>query len=307
MDNYISTGKKILRHLDCLQHFQNTGIIKSISLQIAPTSRCNLNCVFCSNANRQKHEDLSIDNLLSFITIMRSKGAKTIEWTGGGDPTQYKYIKTAIGNAHNLGFGQGFITNGIDLQKRVDTLAEYLSWIRISLNSLDYVDDIEMPKKFKGTLGFSYVYNTETTHETLNKIDKYVKKYNPKYVRIVPDCQTSNEILKERNELLASVVKEWGSPYFYQTKNFAQPVRCWWGYFKPFLLHDSYIYPCSSVVLNDTSEKTFHKKFRWMSMFEFADFKKAVPFDSKNCTNCVFKGQNDLVESLIDSEMENFV
>lgn len=307
MDNYISTGKKILRHLDYLQYFQDTGIVKPISLQIAPTSRCNLNCVFCSNVNRQKHEDLNIDDLMSFMTIMKSRGAKTIEWTGGGDPTQYKYIKTAIGTAHNLGYEQGFITNGIDLRKKIDSLIGYLDWIRISLNSLDYVDDIEIPKKFKGTLGFSYVYNTETTPDVFNRIGKYIKKHNPKYVRIVPDCQTNNELLKERNEYLSNIVKEWGSPYFYQAKTFAQPKRCWWGHFKPFLLHDGYVYPCSSVVLNDTSERSFHKKFRWMDMFQFIFAKSAVPFDCKDCTNCVFKGQNDLVESLIDSEMENFV
>jgi organic radical activating enzyme len=307
MNNFVSTGKKILRHLDYLKYFQDTGIIKPISLQIAPTSRCNLNCVFCSNVNRQKHEDLDIRNLLSFIIEMQANGAKTIEWTGGGDPTQYEFIKTAIGTAYNMGYRQGFITNGIDLKKKVASYIDYLSWIRISLNSLDYIDDIEIPKNYRGTLGFSYVWNDKTIPGVFNRINQYINKYNPKYVRIVPDCQTSSEVLKERNEYLSNVVREWGSPYFYQAKSFAQPKRCWWGHFKPFLLHDSFIYPCSSVVLNDTSERSFHKKFRWMSMLEFSSIKTAVPFNCKDCTNCVFKDQNDLVESLIDSEMENFI
>jgi MoaA/NifB/PqqE/SkfB family radical SAM enzyme len=240
---------------------------------------------------------------------MRRAGAKTVEWTGGGDPTKYPLIKMFIRKAHELGYEQGFITNGIELSSKVGSYIEYLKWIRISLNSLDYVEDIEMPVNYKGTLGFSYVMNDMTDNKIIAKVMKYTKMYRPKYVRIVPNCQTSPEELDSTNKRLSKVVASWGAPFFYQMKTFHRPERCWWGYFKPFILHDGYVYRCSSVVLNDSAERSFHRKFRWMTMEDFIgiDYKKAVPYDCKHCSNCVFSNQNELIDSLLNDEMENFV
>ena len=309
MISYVSTGKKILRHLDKLKFFQTTGKIQPISIQIAPTSRCNLNCCFCSNVNRQRHEDLSFEDVCHFVFSLYKKGAKSVEWTGGGDPTQYKHIKNVIFHAHSLGLKQGFITNGVDLVKNVGSHLPLLAWIRISLNSLDYVSDINIPTNFEGTLGFSYVMNQKTDSLVIKRVKKYVEKHNPKYVRIVPNCQISDEELRETNLRLSKEVSSWGYPYFYQTKSFSQPKRCWWGYFKPFLLHDGFVYPCSSVVLNSSADRSFHKKFRLMSIkkYLFALDKKIIPFNSKDCTNCVFGEQNSLVEATINSEMESFL
>lgn len=308
MDNnvYISSGKKILRHLDILKKFQKEKIITPISLQIAPTSRCNLNCCFCSNANRTKHEDLPIRDILDFID---SLNPLTVEWTGGGDPSLYSDIRKAIYFCRVKGLKQGFITNGISLVDKIQKDIKYLDWIRISLNSLDYVDEVVIPINYIGTLGFSYVLNEKTKTETLEKIKLYVKKYNPKYVRIVPNCQTSSEDLKEKNSYFSKIISSWGAPYFYQSKEFDVPKRCWWGWFKPFLLHDGYIYPCSSVVLNSASDRSFNKKYRWHTMKSFLDSIKNMVYhyDCKNCDSCVFGEQNSLIEALINPEMEDFI
>ena len=54
---FTSTGTKLIHHPDVVKKLQVDRIASPISLQVAPTSRCNLKCVFCSNANRSKHED----------------------------------------------------------------------------------------------------------------------------------------------------------------------------------------------------------------------------------------------------------
>lgn len=308
MDNnvYVSSGKKILRHLDILRKFQKEKIITPVSLQIAPTSRCNLNCCFCSNANRTKHEDLDIKEIVKFIGKINPL---TVEWTGGGDPTQYQDINSLLYFCNNKNIKQGFITNGIALKDRLQNCVNLLNWIRVSLNSLDYVEEIDIPTNFKGTLGFSYVLNDKTTDETINKIKQYSKKYSPKYIRIVPNCQTSSSELEENNKYFSKIVEEWGNPFFYQHKTFSKPKRCWWGWFKPFLLHDGYIYPCSSVVLNTTSDRSFNKKYRWHTMKSFLAATKniAYHYDCKNCDSCVFGEQNALIEALINPEMEDFI
>jgi MoaA/NifB/PqqE/SkfB family radical SAM enzyme len=306
---WTSTGIKLLQHPGVISRILAQRMAMPISIQIAPTSRCQLNCVFCSNANREKHEDLNPRLIVNTLLTLNRLGLKAVEWTGGGDPTMYEHISSVIAAADLLDLDQGFITNGVSLKTLSQKTLSRLKWIRISMNSLDYVPDIEIPK-FHGALGFSYVMNEHTTQEVLARIDKYVKKYSPKYVRIVPNCQATELEQEENNENLSRTVSEWGKPYFYQAKTFSRPARCWWGYLKPFLLHDGYVYPCSSVVLNENSGKTFHKTYRWIAAKEISLLysKNMFPFPTENCSHCVFRAQNDMVDSLLtNTGMENFI
>ena len=310
VETFTSTGSKLINHPIAVNRIIRTNRGTPISIQIAPTSRCNLNCVFCSNAKRDKHEDLDLSVIKNILSILRYDGLKTVEWTGGGDPTQYKHINEAIKVAASLGLQQGFISNGVQVISKLfpDSLA-HLHWMRISMNCLDYVDDIVLPN-FNGTLGFSYVMNEKSDLAIFKRLDFYIKKYKPAYVRVVPNCQATYEEQERNNERYASFVEKLGEPYFYQVKSFEKPDNCWWGHFKPFLLHNGWIYPCSSVVLNDSAEKQFHDKFKWVHVDDLPKIyeKSMQSFDTRNCTHCVFTNQNNEVENLINpSGMENFI
>ncbi len=278
---------------------------------MAPTSRCNLKCLFCSNINRTKDEDLDWNNLMKFIIDMGLLGAKTIEWTGGGDPTLYSYINEAILFAYTRGFEQGLITNGLGFKNLESGSLSVLKWIRISMNCFDYVDSIDIPKLSNNTtLGFSYVVNNKTTKEMVKRIDALIDRYNPKYVRVVPNCQATDEQQKKNNKYLSKEVEKLGHPYFYQAKTFNKPDKCYWGYLKPFVLHDGFVYRCSSVVLNDDAERSFHDKYRWCHVSEFKSIykKEIIPYIPDSCHHCVFTKQNNLVDSIIHpNEMKNFI
>jgi hypothetical protein len=177
------------------------------------------------------------------------------------------------------------------------------------MNCLDYAEEVTVPQ-FSGTLGFSYVWNEKTTNQVLSNLKEHVWKYNPEYVRIVPNCQATHEEQEENNRTLSKTVGKMGDPYFYQAKSFSRPDRCLWCYWKPFLLHDGWIYPCSSVVLNSTSDRSFHEKFRWVRMDKLVEYyqEKVKAFDSQHCDHCVFRVQNDLCEAIIKpGEMCNFI
>jgi MoaA/NifB/PqqE/SkfB family radical SAM enzyme len=310
LNTYTSTGNKLLKHPELLLKLKRDKKAFPISLQVAPESRCNLKCVFCSNTNRDKYESLDKVELGKFIRSLWNKGLRTVEWTGGGDPTMYDNIQEMMIYSHALGLDQGLITNGVVLKETIHKrIIGLLKWVRISMNCLDYVDSISLPT-IKGTLGFSYVINKNTNNDVFKKLGMYVKKHKPAYVRIVPDCQTTVERQIENNDYWSKMVYSWGEPYFYQAKMFSKPERCWWGHIKPFLLHDGFIYPCSSVVLNEDSDRSFHTKYRWFSMEEFVNHyqEKIIPFPNSSCNHCVFKPQNDLVDSLLNPiEMENFI
>lgn len=310
MENiFTSTGIKLLSHPQQVAKFMEYKLASPISIQIAPTSRCNLNCCFCSNTNREKHEDLGLDQIQNLLQDLSVFNLRAVEWTGGGDPTMYHSINEAIEIASDLSLDQGLITNGLELSRLSERNLSRLAWLRISMNCLDYVEEIKIPK-IKGTLGFSYVWNEKTTGDVLKRFHEHTAKYKPAYVRIVPNCQATDEEQDRNNKVLAGIVGSWGHPYFYQAKRFSKPKRCWWGYFKPFILHDSWCYPCSSVVLNLNADRKFHEKYRWVRMedLRIIYYRKAVPMSSDNCDHCVFRTQNDIVDGLVNPNgMENFI
>lgn len=310
VSTYTSTGEKLLFHPDVVKEVLANKKASPVSLQIAPTSECNLNCSFCSNTNRERNQSLSfieIGNILSNLTTL---GLRTVEWTGGGDPTMYGRINEVISLADRIGLKQGLITNGVLLKEKLtkDSLSK-LYWVRISLNCLDYVNKIDIPE-IKGILGFSYVMNDRTDSETIEKIKTYIAKYNPAYVRVVPNCQSTHEEQMKNNAKLAPFVKGLGSPWFFQPKVFCKPSRCYWGYFKPFLLHDGWVYPCSSVVLNDAADRKFNEKYRWYYMDDLVKIynRGMESFPTRSCTHCVFSEQNNMVDNLLHpSNMIDFV
>jgi len=310
LETYTSTGIKLLHHPDVVSYYKGTKKAIPVSLQIAPTSRCNLNCVFCSNANRNSHEDLDMSPLVKVMLELKGRGMKTVEWTGGGDPTLWENINEGICYADGLGLEQGFISNGILVNDKLTRqVLDKLKWIRISMNCLDYVDSVDVPK-IRGTVGFSYVWNERTDEDIIQRLTYHTRKYKPRYVRIVPNCQASHEEQERNNLVLGERVGEWGFPYFYQAKNFSAPRHCYWAYFKPFILHDGWVYPCSSVVLNTTSEKTFHDKFRWVKMenLPYVYDERVSPIIVSHCDHCVFKPQNDLIAELsAPNDMINFI
>lgn len=306
---FTSTGERFLHHSDAIRHLE-LGYGTPISLQVAPTSRCNLNCIFCSNANRTRHEDLDVDQIKDLIIQLKSLGLKTVEWTGGGDPSMYKQINEILEFCKLQDLKQGMISNGVATAERIsqDSL-DSLTWLRISLNCLDYVKDIKVPI-MKGTLGFSYVINDLTTSETFKRLDEYVSKYSPTFVRIVPNCQTTDEQQEENNRIFGEMITKMGEPYFYQSKVFQRPDVCYWNYFKPFVLHDGWVYPCSSVVLNSSADRQFNEKYRWVKIEELASAykNKVKSFPTENCDHCVFYNQNQMLESIINPPaMKDFI
>lgn len=311
---YTSTGFKLMHHPDLLAKIKEKKQLFPVSVQVAPTALCNLNCGFCSNRNRQKDESLEFARMMRMLVEFRMLRAKTVEFTGGGEPTLYGQINDAVVGCAEMGYEIGLITNGTGFNRLSPDALRRLKWIRVSMNCLDYLDDIEIPDLSPGTtLGFSYVWNEVSTLATLERIREYGKKYRPAYVRVVPDCQADTAWDHQK---MALAVANWGDGFFWQAKEPVSCSRCWWGYVKPFLLHDGWVYPCSSVVLNSDSGERFHEKYRWMKIADLhltywskhASGQAFTPIPIPACDHCVFSGQNTMLEDLMHpSGMESFV
>lgn len=302
---YTSTTTKLLHNLDRLQEIQQ-GNIRPISVQLAPTDKCNLSCDFCSVKHREM-KTLTLEQVSQVLKDMRGMGAKTVEFTGGGDPTMYTWINEAVELADQLGYRMGFITNGVQLNKLDLENVAKLTWVRVSLNSLDYVKEVSLNIPEGVTLGFSYVWNARSSTDRLKQIEVYAETYKASYVRIVPDCLNVETIQAYKALLERELVGKYAH-MFLQQKEYKVPVRCWMGYLKPFVNSDGFVYHCSA---NPLIERKFHKDFRICAI---ADVKEAwsqvTPFVTSSCQEgkCFFAEHNELIEqAILAMDHEDFI
>lgn len=297
---YTSTQNKLLHNLDRLKEMQK-GYFRPISVQLAPTNKCNLNCVMCSVADRNKSEELSLEQSVQVLSDFKTLGAKTVELTGGGDPTMYKYVNEVIEFAAYNYDGVGLITNGVRLDNISYKNLSRLTWLRISLNSLDYVEDINIDVPSNVTLGFSYVITDLSNEKQLEKVAAYADKYNATYVRIVPNCLSIEDINKSTEMVQHYLNKH--SKFFFQQKKYTVPERCWMHLIKPFVNADGFVYHCSA---NPLIDRQFNSNFRLCSIDDIVktwenSYGNPKAFNTCNCQEgkCFFAEHNDLIEQVI--------
>lgn len=292
---FTSTRAKILHNTSLMESLRRGRYIPQ-SIQLAPTNICNLNCNMCSVKDRGPGE-LTLTQVKNLLVDFAWLGAKTVELTGGGDPTMFPMINETIAGAVSLGYAVGMITNGVALREKVtqDNL-DKLAWLRISLNSLDYVREIDVPK-IKGTLGFSYVWTNISTEERLQQIASYAQAHKALYVRIVPNCLDASE--KETLHLAVEPFIEKFPGMFLQEKSTGVPPRCWIGYIKPFVNADGWVYRCSA---NPLLLRKFHPAFRMCAVENILNYwqQPATAFSTELCESgkCFFSEQNALIEDI---------
>lgn len=308
---FTSTGDKILAHREAVQSLRHRQLSYPLVLHVMPTERCNLKCIFCSVAHRDEKNELPFSLIVRVIKGMKSRGLKAVILSGGGDPTLYPSINELLGFAYDLGLEVGMITNGISLDEKIESdLILKLTWLRISLNTLDYIEDLEMPDLSKGkvTLGFSYIWN-EKSNSCWNRVRKKVEELQRTipvaYVRLLPDCNLRGKDLEKDHLFLRKMAKELGSPFFHQYKIHKTPEECHLGRIHPVLYVDRMIYPCDSLVLNSPlANRKFHHEYAMCHADDIEEFfdrpiNGSLVDTQKLCPGCVFYRQNKLLADIL--------
>jgi hypothetical protein len=212
-----------------------------------------------------------------------------------------------------------------------------LTWLRISLAGWDHPDDECFTPDIdpsKTTLGGSYVlhdiyeeplddkhgrvstpddliskepgvvrYGKDRISELTTKMYEWYHRYDPKYVRLLPNC-LEPRLIPERAKLLEGIA-DFINPgiFFVQVKPPRQPHVCYKGYPHPVLNCDGWVYPCDSVVLNKTAGHKFGSEWRICKAEDIAEFyaqpiRPNVP--NTICPGCVFSDQVDLLANIAD-------
>ena len=224
---------------------------------------------------------------------------------------------------------------------RPETL-DKLTWVRVSMAGLDhderevFVPDVD---ESKTTLGFSYVAHDifkepadpyhgkvsrrldlishnrapdwtfeERADELTKEFTRYVSKYKPRYLRLLPNC-LEPELIPRRCERLASIADEVNSEVgsevvFVQYKPPSPPSACYLGYVHPVLNCDGFVYPCDSCVLNETANHQFANPWRVCHWSEVAKLyeqpvKSLIANPAVTCPGCVFPQSNELLVRVV--------
>ena len=216
-----------------------------------------------------------------------------------------------------------------------------LTWVRISMSGLDhkegcvYVPEVDSSKT---TLGFSYVahdiyevpeepnHGKVSTPEDLamhggnavrirtfderrgpltEEIREIVERYDPTYVRLLPNCLEVEKIKGRCQQLQEMADAIDPSIVFVQYKPPAAPKNCWLGYLHPVLNSDGYVYPCDSCVLNKTAHHKFAVPWRVCRWDEIGELysnpaRSLIKNPSKQCPGCVFTRSNELLQQIVD-------
>ena len=301
-----SNTAKLLKHLDKLQMLQS-GTVSPIMVHMVPTHRCQMKCVHCCFKNRKnKHLDMPYSVLAEGIKQFHSLGVRSIELTGGGDPTLYPYINEALSYLYGLDFHIGMITNAIDSHKV--NCWYYCDWVRVSLNVLDYDDplNLEQIEKSGTYISFCYIWNERTTQDIF---DKVVQISNEKKIvcRVAPDCICS---LKEIDESLVEIQETLSR---YKNNEFAflsdfnistsrKNTDCRIHMIKPCFYADGNIYSCPSSELSVEHGHQMSKAAQLCKhdeVFDFYGSGRALEKTTRTCTFCKYVLQQNFLEELL--------
>jgi len=98
------------------------------------TNRCNLRCKYCVFWRRKFGDELLTDEIFRIIDQAEDLGISFYSVTGG-EPLLRDDVPEILKYAHDKGMVTTLVTNGILLEKQLESIAPHLSALSISLDS----------------------------------------------------------------------------------------------------------------------------------------------------------------------------
>lgn len=319
----------IMAYLDILQHYGLKSVILS--------GGGNPILYKCKESHR---------NFNDVVDAIHARGLEIGLITNGMPLKEYQVPFSVGGSTHE---GYSFVINTTKPRQSWKTVhpdvLDKLTWVRISMSGLDhdegvvYVPDVNPEKT---TLGFSYVAHDlyiepadphhgkvstkldlvsgdrdrrpdrsfeSRTYELVQQITLYVSTYQPRYVRLLPNCLEPPLIpwrCRQLEAMAYHVNQIVGSEVvFVQHKPPKAPHACYLGYIHPVLNCDGWVYPCDSCVLNEAAGHSFANPWRvcrWQDVASIYDkpVRSLIADPSKTCPGCVFFHSNTILEAVRD-------
>jgi len=222
-NSFVGFGK-LMYHPEKIIGVKNKNNAFPISATVSLGNYCNHKCLWCSTAywQRENSKSINFEKLKKWMTNAKKKGLKSFSYVGNGEPLAYKKFSDISRAANNLDLDQGIFTNGYLIDRYLDELVNFYTYVRISLDSgsskihskLHDVSETHFPKimrnveqlikKRKGkspTVGIQYATHQNNIKDLKRSVE-IVKKLGVDYFSIKPvfNRGTVNEKI-EKNRL----------------------------------------------------------------------------------------------------------
>jgi sulfatase maturation enzyme AslB (radical SAM superfamily) len=138
-------SNKLFKHIDRWKEIRRGNNTPSpVLVTIDPINICNLNCHYWCNAdfilnkNNSRISNKSLDEIAKFLprwnTHFNYNQVKEVCIAGGGESLLHNYIGQFIFQLIDNGVGVGVVTNGTEINRHLDALAE-CTWVGVSVDA----------------------------------------------------------------------------------------------------------------------------------------------------------------------------
>lgn len=125
---------KVLVHGRQIEEIIKGNYPPPVFVEFYPTNKCNASCPHCSTSNFRDAEQLTREDGIKTIEMLKEWGVRTIYFCGGGEPTHHPNFLEFLLLSKELGFQIGLITNGINLHKFKEHLLD-IDLLGVSLDA----------------------------------------------------------------------------------------------------------------------------------------------------------------------------
>lgn len=143
LDHHFESNVKIFAHPDWLKNYASGQPVYPLCWEIDVSNKCQYNCDHCCWASNIKSNRVQLpqNRLFTLIQEIKDLDAKSIIWTGGGDPLTYPGIRDAVTRSKSLGLENAMFTNGLGMNAQNSRVfGQSLKWIRFHLSASEAPD-----------------------------------------------------------------------------------------------------------------------------------------------------------------------
>jgi wyosine [tRNA(Phe)-imidazoG37] synthetase (radical SAM superfamily) len=327
-----------LSELRIAKHYYDHQRLGPVMIDLHPTLACQNRCYFCisenfhvggiDRPNFSREHTLEWSVLKNVIQEWREMGVKSIQLTGGGEPSLYYKFPELLEEIKD--FRVGMITNGILVGKYVNDIYKSVDWIRISLdasnadmyklikktNNFDKViDSLKMLTSVNGIdhlrIGVAYIITPESI-EGITEAAKLIEDIGGvdylQFKDVISRGTTFDEEYRKMIETEVTLAKSSVSlPVFYtshKTPRSHNHPNCLATNYVSVLGADGNVYSCCHLeyLPKYSCGSIYNKSYKdiWLDKTE-------MKINEKMCWNCRFMKTNDILHELDNIQDEDFI
>ena len=347
-------------HLDKIEAMRRGYQVVPAQVQVILSDLCNQDCHFCAyrmsggfsseqfgeGENRNPNRKIPTKKALEILDDCASLGVKSVQFTGGGEPTVHPDHLLLFGRAQRLGMETALVTNGVLFRPGWESVLPKMKWVRVSIDAANeqqyaavrrvkpefyetallHVEQLASEIKNQGTdcyLGVGYVITRENWADAYAGVRR-IRETGAASVRLSAMFSTEGAAYYEGVEhaIRAEIekIKTLATPEFAVVDLFGDRIAdlvqhapdydfCGYQQFNMFVGGNLKVYRCCTTAYTRHGEVGDLTNQSLASWFYSEQKRDAYgTFNARTCHDCQFNRQNRVINYLVGEPIHvNFV